>query len=688
MAARRRLTSDDITQMRWLSAVACRPGGDMAGLVETSLDPVSGALRSRLLLVDARSGDPRSAPVSDVATHRPAWDPAGRFIAFVAGRQGARRLFVWDVLDPIAVPHPVRTLEDVQVAGAPSWSPDGERIVCPVESLGTQQPARPGTDEPLRLVRTDVYKQDGQRIGLSPQLGWLRIFSLAGDRDIDITSPAGNDSECTWSPDGTNIAFVSDRQHPRGSGLPPALWLVPAHGGQPRRLTSGEGLVRAPVWAPDGRALAYIGNSRAANRAQNQTLRVLHLNEGTVRVLTDQLDVSVGTCVQSDDTRGYGDARLCWPAGDRGILCSFPRRGRLPLTWINPGQPPPRELDSLATVADGRRVALSFDTSADGSVVMFVASDITTPGELHVASGDGSAERPITTRNRPWSDVVDLAEVRHVTATTTDGITAEAWLYLPAAASPLEAGSPRPLVLAIHGGPHWPCGWRFSFEYQRLAALGYAVAVANPRGSQGYGEAFAQATQRDWGHLDVDDELAVLDALAQHPEVDQHRTVVTGVSYGGYLSCLLVATTDRFAAAIVENGVTDLTSYFGTTADGGRFASAELGTPWDNPSVFRERSPLTFAEAIRAPLLLVHGELDQDCPLGQSEQMYTTLRQLGRPVELAILPGEGHLMVINGTLPHRLQRWAAIDDFLARHVPISDATRDGGAVERPTAAAG
>jgi dipeptidyl aminopeptidase/acylaminoacyl peptidase len=94
------------------------------------------------------------------------------------------------------------------------------------------------------------------------------------------------------------------------------------------------------------------------------------------------------------------------------------------------------------------------------------------------------------------------------------------------------------------------------------------------------------------------------------------------------------------------------------------------GAPWDRPDFYRERSPVTHAAAVTTPLLLVHAELDQGCPVGQSEQMFSSLRRLGREVEMLRIPGEGHLIVLTGSGAHRLQRWAAIDAFLGRHLGL------------------
>lgn len=665
LSRRRVLDARDLLQARLLSDVALHPGGSTVAVVESQPDETADRSRSRLVLVDTGTGAETVLTV-DADPARPRWSPSGDRLAFIAGTEGARQVWLYE---PASGGISCVTSEPHGVGGAACWSPDGCALAYPV-LVPADVTGPPGSERapgrPAYFVDALTAKRDGVVPGTPPTLSRLRILHLADGLVVDLTGCAGRDEQPVWSPDGTRIAFISNRPADgQATAATEALWLVGVRDRRLVRLTDGAGQVAAPVFSPDGTALAYIGNDARADHAANHELRVVTLVDGRTHALTAGLDVTVGVCVQSDDPRGYGDEVLRWPAGDRGILCSFPVGGAVRVAWV-PVDRPVLALDDLCTVVSGNRAVVSFDVSADAATVAVVAVDVCGPGEVALVASDGSGERRLTARNAGWLAGVELGEVSRQHVTSADGSQIDAWFVLP----PLSlGGGPWPLVLAVHGGPHWPAGWRFSFEYQRLAAQGLAVCVANPRGSQGYGVAFARSNQGAWGGDDFADVLAVADAAAARADVDKGRLAVTGVSYGGYMTCWAIGHTTMFRAAIAENPVIDLVSYFGTTEDGGSMAAAELGgAPWDNPDFYRERSPLTHAAAITTPLLLVHAELDQGCPIGQSEQLFASLRRLGRDVAMLRIPDEGHLVVLAGSVAHRFQRWAAIDAFLARHL--------------------
>src|SRR6185437_539945 len=193
---------------------------------------------------------------------------------------------------------------------------------------------------------------------------------------------------------------------------------------------------------------------------------------------------------------------------------------------------------------------------------------------------EGDGERRVTDAN-PWLRERPLAGTRMVAAGEYAGVPVEGWVT--ASGGPGE----RPLVVSVHGGPHYPAGWRFSFEAQRLAARGYAVLAANPPGSGGYGRRFAAATRGAWGTADWAGLEPLIDTAAALPGVDAGRIAITGVSYGGYLAQLALTRSARFSAAISENGISNLLAAWGAEQDGGAWLTAELGgPPWERPQAY------------------------------------------------------------------------------------------------------
>ena len=209
---------------------------------------------------------------------------------------------------------------------------------------------------------------------------------------------------------------------------------------------------------------------------------------------------------------------------------------------------------------------------------------------------------------------------------------------------PRGAQGPAPLILGIHGGPHGAYGSAFQFEFQWLAANGYAVIFTNPRGSTGYGEKFLWATWGGWGKLDYEDVMAGVDYALAHYPVDPKRLGVTGYSYGGFLTDWVITQTTRFSAAVTGAGISNWLSDYGT-ADIPRTKETEFfGAPWQPEANARMRqfSPITYAGNVRTPTLFVHGEADLRVPIEEAEQMYTALKKLKVPAKFIRYPGNYH----------------------------------------------
>jgi Dipeptidyl aminopeptidases/acylaminoacyl-peptidases len=244
---------------------------------------------------------------------------------------------------------------------------------------------------------------------------------------------------------------------------------------------------------------------------------------------------------------------------------------------------------------------------------------------------------------------------------TVDGRDIQGW-FLPA------GDGARPLVVEIHGGPHTLYGWSLAWEFQVLAAAGIGVFYCNPRGSEGYGEAFNDANHRDWGPGPMRDVLAGVDALVADGLADPDRLGVTGGSYGGYLTNWIIAHDGRFRAAMTCRSVSDMGVLF-TTGDisGGEWAKLEFdATPWDDPAYFREISPLAYADRIRTPLLIQHSERDIRTTIAQAEALFTVLRSQHRPVRLMRVPDETHELTRSGTPFRRIENLHIVADWF-RH---------------------
>ena len=324
-----------------------------------------------------------------------------------------------------------------------------------------------------------------------------------------------------------------------------------------------------------------------------------------------------------DDGRGSGPPALAWSAATGRIYFTVADGGRGRLGWADAAD------GSYGYLLGGDRACLDPSLDRDGQVIAFVSTSPAEPGNVHLVDATGTGERRVTDAN-PWLRALRLPSTRPVMARDPGGTAVEGWVTALDDGDGHAGGwSPagRPLVVSVHGGPHYAVGWRFSFEAQRLAARGYAVLTGNPVGSGGYGRAFATAIRGAWGVADWASLERLLDNVVAMPGLDAGRVAITGVSYGGYLAMWAATRSDRFSAVISENGISNLLAEWGTGHDGDAWLTAELGAaPWERPDAYLASSPIAAADQIRTPLLLIHAEHDRNCSISQSEQMFAALR--------------------------------------------------------------
>lgn len=649
VGARRPIETDDLFRLRWLSEPRLAPSGEWAAVTVTSLDRKLDRVVSQVAWVAADvEGDgplqPERGPVGQ--DHDPRWAPDGRRLAFVSDRSGGPQVWLTDIVERTS-----RQLTDLATgASGPSWAPDGGSVafVSPEAVPAVQGPF---TVAPFR------WKIDGVGVVAGPTMRHIWVIPTGGGEAWQLTHGDWDDDLPRFSPDGGTVAFRSNRTDERRTSTTAELWLVSATGGEARCLVPALGAIRMHAWSPDGHWIAYVGHRQAEAQGVNQDVWLVEVATGAARNLTSPLDRPMGQWVRSDPPGMFLPPDLAWtPAGD-AIHVVYADGGTSRVARVS--------LDGVVeTVVAGPVGWFSFGVAPVGGQIAALGSTADDPGELLILP-PGGEPRVITNVAREWRAGIEFGPTERFEFDAPDGQRLEAWIQHPAGRPATEQ---LPLVLHIHGGPHWPIGVRFGFEFRRLAEQGYRVLFMNPRGAAGYGDAYAQANVGDWGGIDARDLLAAVDAACARPDMDADRVAVTGESYGGFMTNWLIATTNRFRAGVAQNGISDLRSEYLMTSDPIGTEWDLGGPPWERPERYLRLSPLTLVEQIRTPLLLIHSEADQNCPISQSEQLYTALRLLGREVEFLRLPGEGHLVNLTGRPSSRLARIEATDRFLAHHL--------------------
>ncbi len=450
-----------------------------------------------------------------------------------------------------------------------------------------------------------------------------------------------------WSPDGKALAVRQMRPNNWHSQLA----ILDVASGKVRLFGLETGVVGAWAWSPDGKRILFAGDTAQTYQLD---LFLADLESGSVRRLTDDL------CCLPDT----GFATIAPPAqpmwlDDRRALFHAFEHGRSGLYVVD---------TATGAIDNVQRVeALNQGLSADAARRSFAQthSSFERHGEISVYDRTTGQTRIVTDYNGPI-----LADAQPASAERFEvrrgGYTIEAWLLKPPGFDPAKR---YPVILDVHGGPNGYYGHIFNAGQQCLATHGFLVVISNPRGSSSYGREFTQQVVRDWGGEDYLDLMAVVDYVLERPYTDAARTGIYGYSYGGYMTAWTISQTQRFKAAVCGAPCFDLESMFGTSDIGYTFGVEQWsGAPHEAREWYARHSPSTYAQATRTPTLIVHGEADERCPIGQGEQMFVALSRAGCEVEFVRYPGGSHLFLRGGPAEHREDYYTRVLAWFKSHL--------------------
>lgn len=648
---------EDYYRLVTVGEVSMAPTGRYVAFTVTTVDEGENRRHREVwlqpLTVGRPDGEPFRVTSPNVESSSPGWSPDGTLLSF-SSRRGDDPNPIWF----LRVDGPGGEAFHIDgVTGNPSWSPDGRWIAFTrAESDDSEEregwiapDAVSGTLDPDRfdgrVVTSTRYKSDGT-LELRPH------FSVQEKRQVWIAPSEGgtprrltdvdfNVGSLEWSRDSRTLFFTGneredDEDNEENTG---DIWAVATNGVSVSRLTTNPGSESSPRVSPDGRRIAFVSSPE---RGAQSDILVVEIGSdgsftGTPRNITANWDLGVGAPT--------------WSPDGAAVRFSTGIRGNNHLFEIDP------VLGRIRQVTEGERRLSSFSFSDDGATMAYTVTDAVTPTELYVGSGDGLVEQKATRFNDSWLQTVELMAPEEMTWTVADGTEIQGWVIPPVG---YEPGEKYPLILKIHGGPHSAYGNTFFPTFHVLSASGFFVLYTNPRGSTGYGHDFQYATRGAWGVVDKEDFLSAVDtALARYPEADANRLGVAGGSYGGFMTNWLTATSDRFHAAVTSRSIVNWESWWGTS-DAQRLTEFEFyGPPWERRDLYRRLSPISYVENVTAPTLIIHSENDYRTPIGDGEQWFMSLKELGVPVEMVRYPRSSHGLSRTGEpwlLVDRLER--------------------------------
>jgi dipeptidyl aminopeptidase/acylaminoacyl peptidase len=631
---------DDLYEFRVPGDPVVSPDGAAILTTVLTIDRDSGEYRAAIWRLDADGGNARRLTSGAWRDSAPRWSPDGRWIAFRSKRDGDHAQ-LWVI--PVDGGEATRVTALDHGVTDHAWAPDSERlvVVAPVEM--TPESER-DTDADVRVITSAHYKFNGRGFVDDRYTHLFTVDRAKPDAEpVQLTSGRFMHRSPAWSPDGRQIAFAANLDDDWDRSRVSDIWTVPAHGGEPRRLTDGTGSYGSPAWSPDGTKLAFTGEAELAQVYRNTKLWVMPAGGGEQRDLSGSVDRSIGDSSMSHPKGDVSGPPIRWTPDGTAVDALAGDRGSTRIVRFPIGEGAATALTGL-----GYHV-MAFD-HLDADRLVVTIADATTLAELAIATKD--ALTPITDFNAEWVADVAIAMPDELVV-DVDGAQVQGWLLRPHG---VAEGAKPPLILNVHGGPHAQFSPAFFHELQLFAARGYGVLFINPRGSVGYGEAFAAAVSGNWGLADQQDFEAMLDRVLATGEWDADRVGVTGGSYGGFSTNWLLGHTDRFRAGVTDRSISNMTSMYGTDDIALVSLDPELGAPWEHPERYWELSPLRRVADITAPLLIVHSEEDYRCPMEQAEQLFIALKKLGRTVELVRYQGENHELSRAGKPKNRVDR--------------------------------
>jgi dipeptidyl aminopeptidase/acylaminoacyl peptidase len=685
---KRHITEKDLFQFTWAADPQISPDGSRIVFVRVAVNSEKDEYETALWMVSTQEAQLQQLTNGPHDTG-PCWSPDGSRLVFLRspekdGKPEPAQLYLLRFSG--GEPRALTSLP--KGAGSPAWSPDGKTLAFisttspkdlakAAESGAGAAPAKEAKpdkkkehESDVRVITKAVYRLNdaGYIDPKHPSHIWTQTVPTSAEspaKPKQLTSGEFNEAGPVWAPDGSRIYFVSTRnREPYYQIRQSELYSVPAGGGQITKVAGIEGSISNPSVSKDGKRITFHGFLGQPVRSYRPPhLFVAASAPGAPpRDLTASYGYDVGAGLAGDQhpPRGAGGSAPVWSADGKTVIDRVAQRGTANLELFDANSA------KVASLTRGDQEVVSFSASAGSSKLALLISTPTNIGDLFICDAADGSLKQLTHVNQKLFSPLDLTPPEELSYASFDGKQIQGWIQKP---PDFDAHKKYPLILNIHGGPHAAYGYTFDHEFQWMAAKGYVVLYPNPRGSSSYGEEFGNIIQYHYPGDDYKDLMAGVDELIRRGYIDPQRLGVTGGSGGGLLTNWVITQTDRFAAAASQRSIGDWAAWW-YSADFTLFQPNWFrAAPFQEPADYVARSPITYIDRVKTPLMLIEGEADYRTPPGAGgETMFRALKYLKRPVVMVRFPGESHELSRSGKPWHRVERLEHIVNWFDKYL--------------------
>jgi dipeptidyl aminopeptidase/acylaminoacyl peptidase len=648
-AAKKPFTFEAMMSLKRIGGPVISPDGKWVLFAAVDVDLKENKRTSHLWVVPTAGGQTRQLPGTPAGESGGRWSPDGKSYLYLSAAEGGSQVWVigFDSASGMPSSAPKKITSISTDADGAIWSPDGKSIVFVSEVFpGCMDDACNKFSDEARgnskvkavifehlLFRHWNHYSAGKRSHLFvvPAEGGVAKDLTPGDHDVPPFSLGGQDAYAI-SPDGKEVAFTSNWDEVGATSTNNDIFIVPITGGEPKKLSTSPGSDSTPLYSPDGKRLAWRMQKRAGYESDRFRLVVYDRNNGEIRNLTEDFDQWVET--------------IAWSPDSKYIYFTSENKGEAPIYRLDvaaahaPVSAARIRANAIQEVARGVNDELS--VTPDGKTLVFSRLSVQAPNEVYKMDLDSKKIEELSHLNDAVLEPIAMQPVESFWFAGAGGTKVQGFMVKPPRFNKDEK---YPVKFLIHGGPQgqWGDEWSYRWNAELFAADGYVVIMINPRGSTGYGQAFVDGVNKDWGGKPYIDLMNGLDyAEKTYPFIDKGRECALGASYGGYMINWVLGHTNRFKCLVSHDGMFNTESAYGSTEELW-FPEWEFGdTVWANREGYRKWSPHLFATQFKTPTLVVHGQLDYRLDVSEGFQLFTTLQRLKIPSKMLYFPDEGH----------------------------------------------